>query len=121
MLNRLTATQWLVPETATILENRVGSAPLMVFNKESQLLASMPGVPYEMKIAMEEQILPYISRQLSAIRNQNYSSYAASDGYPGELSGDLLEDYENEMPSTCIWRILPKDGIIRLRLSSYGE
>ena len=31
VLNRLTATQWLVPEKAEILENRVGSAPLMGF------------------------------------------------------------------------------------------
>lgn len=33
VLNRLTATQWLVPESATILPNRVGSAPIMVFEK----------------------------------------------------------------------------------------
>ena len=33
-LNRLTATQWLVPESATILPNRVGSAPIMVFENE---------------------------------------------------------------------------------------
>ena len=62
VLNRLTATQWLVPEKAEILENRVGSAPLMVFHHGKQILASMPGVPYEMKVAMEEQILPYIGR-----------------------------------------------------------
>jgi molybdopterin-biosynthesis enzyme MoeA-like protein len=30
VLNRLTATQWLVPASATILPNRVGSAPIMV-------------------------------------------------------------------------------------------
>ena len=66
VLNRLTATQWLVPESATILPNRVGSAPIMVFEKEvngerlevkgegqnSKFLIAMPGVPHEMKIAM---------------------------------------------------------------------
>ena len=60
ILNKLTSTQWMVPECAKILENRVGSAPLMVFHKGKQMLASMPGVPYEMKIAMEEQILQYL-------------------------------------------------------------
>ena len=45
VLNRLTATQWEVPACATILENRVGSAPLMVFHKGDQILVSMPGVP----------------------------------------------------------------------------
>ena len=37
VLNRLTATQWLVPESATILPNRVGSAPIMVFEYESNV------------------------------------------------------------------------------------
>ena len=121
VLNRLTATQWLVPETATILENRVGSAPLMVFNKESQLLASMPGVPYEMKIAMDEQILPYISRQLSAIRNQIIHRTLQVTGIPESSLAILLEDYENSLPQGLHLAYLPKDGIIRLRLSSYGE
>ena len=121
VLNRLTATQWLVPENATILENRVGSAPLMVFNKESQLLASMPGVPYEMKIAMDEQILPYISRQLSAIRNQIIHRTLQVTGIPESSLAILLEDYENSMPQGLHLAYLPKDGIIRLRLSSYGE
>ncbi len=121
VLNRLTATQWLVPETATILENRVGSAPLMVFNKESQLLASMPGVPYEMKIAMDEQILPYISRQLSATRNQIIHRTLQVTGIPESSLAILLEDYENSMPQGLHLAYLPKDGIIRLRLSSYGE
>ena len=77
-LNRLTATQWLVPESAIILPNRVGSAPIMVFKKclgvqefssleefkipNSKFLIAMPGVPHEMKIAMTEQVLPYISK-----------------------------------------------------------
>ena len=121
VLNRLTATQWLVPENAEILENRVGSAPLMVFHHGSQLLASMPGVPYEMKIAMEEQILPYISRQLSAIRNQIIHRTLQVTGIPESSLAILLEGYESSMPTDLHLAYLPKDGIIRLRLSSYGE
>lgn len=33
----------------------------------------------------------------------------------------LLEDFENRMPSSLHLAYLPKDGVIRLRLSSYGE
>ncbi len=117
VLNRLTATQWLVPESAEILENRVGSAPLMVFHHGNQLLASMPGVPYEMKIAMEEQILPYIGRQKAAIIHTTLQV----TGIPESALAILLEDYEREMPNTVHLAYLPKDGIIRLRLSSYGD
>ena len=122
VLNKLTATQWLVPEKAEILDNRVGSAPLMVFHHGTQLLASMPGVPYEMKIAMEEQILPYIKR--SAFSNQ-YSDILHRTlqvtGIPESALAIMLENFENAMPEGLHLAYLPKDGIIRLRLSSYGE
>lgn len=122
VLNRLTATQWMVPQGAEILENRVGSAPLMVFHKGDKLLASMPGVPYEMKIAMEEQILPYIKQ--SAYSSQ-YSDILHKTlqvtGIAESSLAILLEDFENDMPEKLHLAYLPKDGIIRLRLSSYGE
>ena len=122
ILNRLTATQWLVPECAEILENRVGSAPLMIFHRGPKLLACMPGVPYEMKIAMTEQILPYISRQLSAISHQTIIHRTLQvTGIAESSLAILLEDFENAMPAALHLAYLPKDGIIRLRLSSYGE
>lgn len=121
VLNKLTATQWLVPENAEILENRVGSAPLMVFHHGTQLLASMPGVPYEMKIAMEEQIMPYISRQLSAFSHQIIHKTLQVTGIPESSLAILLEGYEASMPADLHLAYLPKDGIIRLRLSSYGK
>ena len=117
VLNRLTATQWLVPEKAEILPNRVGSAPLMIFHHGRQLLASMPGVPYEMKIAMEEQILPYIGRTTASIIHKTLQV----TGIPESALAILLEDFEREMPTSVHLAYLPKDGIIRLRLSSYGE
>ncbi len=122
ILNRLTATQWLVPECAEILENRVGSAPLMIFRRGPKLLACMPGVPYEMKIAMTEQILPYISRQLSAISHQTIIHRTLQvTGIAESSLAILLEEFENEMPEALHLAYLPKDGVIRLRLSSYGE
>ena len=121
VLNRLTATQWLVPETAEILPNRVGSAPLMIFHKEDKLLACMPGVPYEMKIAMEEQILPYIHLSIHPFTHSSIIHKTLQvTGIAESSLAILLEDFENMMPDTLHLAYLPKDGIIRLRLSSYG-
>ncbi len=122
VLNRLTATQWLVPECAQILENRVGSAPLMVFHKGEKILASMPGVPYEMKIAMEEQILPYIL-ELKIINEKLKIIHKTLQvtGIPESSLAIILEEYENTKPEYLHLAYLPKDGIIRMRLSSYGE
>ena len=142
VLNRLTATQWLVPESAKVLTNRVGSAPIMVFENEvrgegqnSKFLIAMPGVPYEMKIAMREQVMPFLEfRGRSQSELQNGAS-----AYSLEVSGEIIhrtmmlygiaestlalkiEEWENALPQSMHLAYLPKDGIIRLRLSSYGE
>ena len=42
-------------------------------------------------------------------------------GIPESALAILLEDYEREMPNTVHLAYLPKDCIIRLRLSSYGD
>ncbi len=82
----------------------------------------MPGVPYEMEIAMTEQILPYIQQsvfrnQLSAILHRTLQV----SGIAESSLAILLEEYECAMPSGLHLAYLPKDGVIRLRLSTYGE
>ena len=131
VLNRLTATQWLVPESATILPNRVGSAPIMVFEKEvkgegqnSKFLIAMPGVPHEMKIAMTEQVLPFIRLKVKGERREAGDIVHRTmvlSGIPESTLAILIEDWENALPSSMHLAYLPKDGIIRLRLSTYGE
>lgn len=117
VLNKLTATQWLVPQNAHILTNRVGSAPIMVLRKGDKQLISMPGVPYEMKIAMTEQVLPYIGTQQSYIGHQTLQVYGISES----ALAIQLEQYEASKPDYIHLAYLPKDGVIRLRLSSYGQ
>ena len=122
VLNRLTSTQWLVPECAEILENRVGSAPLMIFHRGQKLLACMPGVPYEMKIAMTEQILPYLESKVNSRKSKAIIHKTLQvTGIAESSLAILLEEFENAMPAALHLAYLPKDGVIRLRLSSYGE
>ena len=137
-LNRLTATQWLVPESATILPNRVGSAPIIVFENEvkgerlkvkgegqnSKFLIALPGVPHEMKIAMTEQVLPFIRLKVKGERREAMDIVHKTilvHGIPESKLAILIEEWENALPSSMHLAYLPKDGIIRLRLSSYGE
>ena len=125
VLNRLTATQWLVPESATILPNRVGSAPIMVFEQTGKLLVVLPGVPHEMKIAMREQVLPYIRLKVRGERLEASGEIIHRTmmlyGIAESTLALKIEDWENALPQSMHLAYLPKDGIIRLRLSSYGE
>ena len=133
VLNRLTATQWLVPASATILPNRVGSAPIMAFEKEvrgerlevrGKLLIAMPGVPYEMQVAMTEQVMPYLEamrRQGNKARGEVIHRTMLLAGIPESTLAIRIEAWENALPPSMHLAYLPKDGTIRLRLSSYGE
>ena len=136
VLNRLTATQWLVPESAEILPNRVGSAPIMVFHKntiatpttnkttskqETKFLVAMPGVPHEMKIAMSEQVIPYLQekkgRENGGIIHRTLMLYGIAES----TLAIQIEEWENALPASMHLAYLPKDGVIRLRLSTYGD
>ena len=148
VLNRLTATQWMVPACATILPNRVGSAPIMVFEargdeakgdeakgdeakgKGKKLLIAMPGVPHEMQIAMTEQVIPYIRLKVKGdeargerleVKGEIIHRTLMLHGIPESSLAIRIEDWENALPSYMHLAYLPKDGMIRLRLSSYGE
>ena len=46
-INPLTAAQAYVPSSCRVIQNRVGTAPLMWFEKDGKVLVSMPGVPFD--------------------------------------------------------------------------
>ena len=136
VLNRLTATQWLVPASATILPNRVGSAPIMVFEyevegerlkvkgEEKKMLIAMPGVPHEMKIAMTEQVLPFLRLKVKGERRETGDIIHRTimlAGIPESTLAIRIETWENALPDSMYLAYLPKDGTIRLRLSTYGK
>ena len=148
VLNRLTATQWLVPASATILPNRVGSAPIMVLplsdtrypisdtrypiggtpsSSEAfpKLLISMPGVPYEMQVAMQEQVMPFLESKVESLtskaRGEVIHRTILLAGIPESTLAIRIEAWEDALPQTMHLAYLPKDGTIRLRLSTYGE
>lgn len=92
----------------------------MVFHKGAKLLCAMPGVPYEMQIAMDEQILPYINRYLHPDAHILHRTVMVS-GISESALAIRLEQWENALPPYIRLAYLPKDGTIRLRLSAYGE
>lgn len=129
VLNRLTATQWLVPENCTILPNRVGSAPIMAFkitNNKSQIrnhqfLISLPGVPHEMQIAMNEQVLPWLTEQLPDMAQTIEHRTLLVSGIAESSLAIILDKWESALPDCLHLAYLPKDGTIRLRLSLYAD
>ena len=124
VLNRLTETQWLVPETCTILTNRIGSAPIMLFEHNSadnkrQLIFSMPGVPAEMKVAITEQVIPLLSEQYNKGAVEHFSLVVS--GIPESALAIKIEQWEDSLPKNIHLAYLPKNNTITLRLSGTGD
>jgi len=52
--------QALLPQGAVYLPNRIGSAVGIVIAEEGKVFVSLPGVPREMKIITDEELIPYL-------------------------------------------------------------
>lgn len=114
-LNELTKNQAFVPESATVIQNKVGTAPLLWFNDGSKVLVSMPGVPFEMKHAMTNEIMPRLS---SLSNSDSFESNTLLVSYITESAlAQLLHEFEESLPPNTTLAYLPSYGMIRLRLS----
>lgn len=112
-------TQALVPSTAQILTNRFGTAPGMWMEKENTIFVSMPGVPYEMKGLMENEVLPRLQEKykLPYILHKTFLTYGMGES----AIAQHIEDFENELPQSIKLAYLPSLGRVRLRLSTSGQ
>jgi nicotinamide-nucleotide amidase len=115
-VNDLTRNQAYVPENCTVVQNRVGTAPVMWFERDGKILVSMPGVPYEMKWAMEREILPRMQTFFKNRGTIRHRSFWVKN-YTESMLAIYLEKFENELPDAIKLAYLPTSGLIRLRLT----
>lgn len=111
--------QALVPSKATVLHNQVGTAPGMWMKKENTVFVSLPGVPYEMKYLVENEILPKVIKEYERpfIIHKTILTYGQGES----LVAERIEDWENNLPEFIKLAYLPNPGRVRLRLSARGS
>ncbi|TXD46452.1 competence/damage-inducible protein A [Polaribacter sp. IC073] len=112
-------TQAQLPSKATLLMNNLGTAPGMWFYENNTVFVSLPGVPYEMKGLIIEQVLPRIQKQfkLPFIIHKTIMTYGAGES----MIAERIEEFENNLPAYIKLAYLPSFGKVRLRLSAKGE
>ncbi len=108
-----------VPEACRVLMNNHGTAPGMWFEKEGTIVISLPGVPYEMKGLMIDQVLPAIRARVSV--PDVVHKTIMTQGVPESYLAAMLRDWEASLPSCVKLAYLPRPGIVRLRLTVLGE
>ncbi len=108
-----------VPDNCTVLKNEIGTAPALMFEKENKICIAMPGVPYEMKWIMQEHVLNIIQQKFDTGFVEHKTLLTACIGE--SFLAELIKDWENNLPSDIKLAYLPKFGMVRLRLSSFGK
>ncbi|MDY0199692.1 MAG: competence/damage-inducible protein A [Tenuifilaceae bacterium] len=118
-LTELNAKQAEVPASCEVIHNPSGTAPAMWFNKEGKILVSMPGVPFEMKAIMRNDILPRLSKLMGS--QQIVHRTIQTFGLPESFLAQELSEFEQNLPKHIKLAYLPNPESIRLRLSTSGN
>jgi nicotinamide-nucleotide amidase len=108
-----------LPKAAQILINTRGTAMGMWFEKEGKVLVSMPGVPYEMKGLMNEQVIPRLKEKFNppTIIHRTILTQGIGESFLAEKISDWETSLRNEGFSLAY---LPSPGQVKLRISAYS-
>ncbi|MBO4614259.1 MAG: CinA family nicotinamide mononucleotide deamidase-related protein [Bacteroidales bacterium] len=125
--------QALVPATATVINNAVGTAPGIMMEVPSnslpersrrvelvgrnKLLFSMPGVPFEMRYLMEHEIIPQIKKHYNL--KPVFHKTLLLTGIAESILAEKISDWEDSLDKNVKLAYLPAYSSIRLRLSVY--
>ena len=118
-MNPLNVKQAEVPSRCTVLRNSCGTAPGMWFEKNGIVYVSMPGVPFEMKAMMQDEVLPRLQQRFNNDHILHRTLLVA--GFPESALALFIEEWENALPPNIRLAYLPGSGMIRLRLSAFGN
>ena len=118
-ITQINKDQALVPSRCTILHNQVGTAPGMWMRKENTVFVSLPGVPFEMKYLVENEIIPKVIKEYNRpyIIHKTILTYGQGES----MVAERIEEWENSLPDFIRLAYLPSPGRVRLRLSARGK
>ena len=106
-----------LPKDCIILDNDHGTASGMWFEKGGKVLVSIPGVPYEMKAIMTEEVLPRSKAKFGV--TGNYHQTLMTQGVGESFLAEQIESWENRIYADELFlAYLPSPGIVKLRLTS---
>src|SRR3990170_2208154 len=84
--------QAYIPRGAVPIENPVGSAPAFRFETEGSVVIALPGVPGEVEVLLQTEVLPYLRRRLrlaAVIQARVLHTAGVGESWLDERIGDL--------------------------------
>lgn len=107
-----------VPDNCTVLFNKRGTAPGMLFQKDHKVYVSLPGVPHEMKGLMLDEVIPGLLKQFNMPAIVHRTAFTAGQGE--SMIAEILKEFEPSLPSHIKLAYLPNYGMVKLRLTATG-
>jgi nicotinamide-nucleotide amidase len=102
----------MVPERATILTNRRGTAPgLLLEDEDGRWVAMLPGVPNEMRGIMTEELLPRLRARRSDDRHVIRSLTLRTTGIPESRLPDLLGEHAEGFGKATLAYLPGQEGV----------
>lgn len=118
-ISDLNRKQAMLPSKALALMNKFGTAPGMWFESEGKAYVSLPGVPFEMKALIEDEVIPRLQQNFKrpVILHKTVLTYGMGESAIAEK----IEAWEDGLPPYIRLAYLPNLGRVRLRLTAKGD
>ncbi|MGA7161525.1 MAG: competence/damage-inducible protein A [Bacteroidota bacterium] len=113
--------QVLVPRKCKVLRNSTGTAPGMLFeeekNKRKKYFVVFPGVPFEMKSIVDEELLPYFEKEHfgTVVRHRTLKTTGIAESVLAEQIGGVDEVIGTDGTTTLAF--LPNPLGTKLRIT----
>lgn len=115
-VNEYTRSQAMVPSSCRVIQNQVGTAPILWFERDGKVLVSMPGVPHEMQTMMSTEVIPQLIKRFNDGEDIELRTLVISGIIESELAM-RLDAFERALPQHIHLAYLPEAGTLRLRLT----
>jgi nicotinamide-nucleotide amidase len=108
-----------VPDNCKVIQNKRGTAPGMWFEKNNKIYVSMPGVPFEMKGMMTNDIIPILRQRIHVKAISHRVMLLAGIGE--SFLAEHIKAFEENLPGNIKLAYLPNYGLLRLRLTGISD
>ena len=102
-----------------VFQNHNGTAPSLMVEENGKIAICLPGVPYEVKPLIKNQIIPFLKEKFE--QNFIVSRIISVVNFPESLLSETIESWELDLPSTISLSYLPIANRVKLRLTATGK
>jgi len=102
-----------------VFQNHNGTAPSLMVEENGKIAICLPGVPYEVKPLIKNQIIPFLQKKFE--QNFIVTRIISVVNFPESLLSETIESWELALPENISLSYLPIANRVKLRLTATGK